>query len=355
MAPEEDTQIKLKSPRVTITDVSDALGLTKSTVSRALNGYADISETTRLRVRRMADRMGYRPLSHAQAIRTGRTRSLGLVIQLADHDAQRPFLAEFLAGLSQGASAEGCTLTIATSDSPAATLETFRAMIADRKADGFILPRTMSHDPRAELLRAADVPFVLFGRCADLTGCAYYDVLGENAMRAAVARLTALGHRRIGFINGGMQYAYAELRREGFRDGMRRAGLEIREDWMREGCVTLAAGEAAATAMLSREDRPTAIVTAVDMAAIGVYRAAAHHGLAIGSDLSVISYDGIPDGAHLTPPLSTYAADFTEAGRRLSALLLQRIRGVDPESLREVVEARFLDRGSVGPPVHTTA
>jgi len=75
--------------RVTISDVSEALGLTKSTVSRALNGYADISESTRLRVRRAADKMGYRPLSHAQAIRTGRTKSLGLVIQMADHDAQR--------------------------------------------------------------------------------------------------------------------------------------------------------------------------------------------------------------------------------------------------------------------------
>jgi len=85
--------------RVTINEVADALHLTKSTVSRALNGYPDISEATQLRVKRMAERMNYQPLSHAQAIKTGRTRSLGFVLQLADHDAQRPFLAEFLAGL----------------------------------------------------------------------------------------------------------------------------------------------------------------------------------------------------------------------------------------------------------------
>lgn len=65
--------------RVTITDVAEALGFTKSTVSRAMNGYPDISDSTQVRVKRMAAKMNYPPLSHAQAIKTGRTRSLGLV------------------------------------------------------------------------------------------------------------------------------------------------------------------------------------------------------------------------------------------------------------------------------------
>ncbi|SOH95014.1 LacI family transcriptional regulator [Monaibacterium marinum] len=336
--------------RVTISDVSDALGVTKSTVSRALNGYSDISEATRLRVRRMADKMGYRPLSHAQAIRTGRTKSLGLVIQLSDHDAQRPFLAEFLAGLSQGASQEGWTLTIAASDSQDAALETFRSMISDRKADGFILPRTLSKDPRVELLRAADVPFVLFGRADDPTGCAWFDVLGEDAMHDAVRHLAALGHRRIGFINGGMQYTYAPLRRDGFLSAMAQEGLPIDPAHMCEDAVTIGQGEVAALEILSSETPPTAIICAVDMSALGVYRAAAGQGLSIGRDLSVIAYDGTPDGSYLTPPLSTFSVDFTQAGKRLSALLIRRIMGEPVENLRETVHAQFLDRGSAGPP-----
>ena len=90
--------------RATIADVARALDLTKSTVSRAMNGYPDIAQATRLRVQRMAEEMNYQPLSHAQAIKTGFTRSLGLVLQLSDHDAHRPFLAEFLAGVSACAS-----------------------------------------------------------------------------------------------------------------------------------------------------------------------------------------------------------------------------------------------------------
>ena len=114
--------------RVTISDVASALGLTKSTVSRAMNGYTDISEATQLRVKRMAEKMNYHPLSHAQAIKTGRTRSLGLVLQLSDHDAQRPFLAEFLAGLSAGASSESWTLTVAAADSHDDMIDTFQAL-----------------------------------------------------------------------------------------------------------------------------------------------------------------------------------------------------------------------------------
>ncbi|PRY75515.1 LacI family transcriptional regulator [Yoonia maritima] len=334
--------------RVTIADVSDALGLTKSTVSRALNHYPDISETTRNRVKAMADKMGYRPLSHAQAIRTGLVKSLGLVIQMADHDAQRPFLAEFLAGLSEGASVEGFTLTIATSNSADATVETFRSMIRDHKADGFILQRTMINDRRIELLGEEQVPFVLFGRADQPKDCPSFDILGEVAMRKAVLHLVSLGHRHIGFINGGAQYTYAPFRKAGFLRGMQDAGLSVDAKYVSQDAVTVADGEAAAANMLSLPMPPTAIICAVDMAALGVYRAAASVGLVVGKDISVIGYDGVPEGAHVSPPLSTFAVNFKEAGQRLSDLLIRRIRGAKPHDLQETAVPKFLNRGSTG-------
>ncbi|MBM1218965.1 substrate-binding domain-containing protein [Ponticoccus sp. SC2-23] len=339
--------------RVTISDVSDALGLTKSTVSRALNDYADISEATRLKVRRKADAMGYRPLSQAQAIRTGLSRSLGLVIQQSDHDAHRPFLAEFLAGVSDAASAEGYTLTVASSASEETTLETFRAMLADHKADGFILPRARLDDARIRLLLDEDVPFVLFGRTRDPHGCAWFDIEGEAAIASAVERLVALGHRRIAYLGGFETYTYAWLRERGFRAAMQAAGLSVNEDQVIGNCVTREGGSDAAARILALPDRPTAIVCAVDMAALGVYRAAEKLGLVIGRDLSVIGYDGIPEGDHTDPPLNTFAVDNHYSGARLAALLIRRIRGEDPEALRELASARFLDRGSMGPPTST--
>ena len=161
--------------------------MTKSTVSRALNGYPDIAEQTRLRVERMAEQMGYRPLSQAQAIRTGKP-CLGLVLQVYDHDAHRPFLTEFLAGISYVASREGWTLTVASADSDAATLKVMRQLVEDRKADGFILPRALRED-QGRTPADLSAPFVIFGRTHDDTDCAWYDIAGEDAMREAVLHL----------------------------------------------------------------------------------------------------------------------------------------------------------------------
>lgn len=335
--------------RVTIGDMADALGLTKSTVSRAMNGYPDISAATRIRVQRMAEKLNYHPLSHAQAIKTGRTRSLGLVLQLSDHDAQRPFLAEFLAGVSAGASTEGYTLTVASADDDAHLTQTFRDLLRDGKADGFILPRAMVSDLRVNLLRDADVPFVLYGRQDNATGCAWFDVRGEDAMHDAVIHLAKLGHQRIGFINGGLIYNYAGLRRDGFLRGLAAAGLTHFPELVHENAVTTEEGADLGGQLLDIPVPPTAIVCAVDRVALGVYRAAEVRGMKVGVDVSVISYDGIQDGAHVEPPLTTFSVDNREAGVRLATLLILRLRGEPPEVLRETVAATFLKRGSTGP------
>ena len=337
--------------RVTIADMATALGLTKSTVSRAMNGYSDISEATQLRVRRMAEKMSYQPLSHAQAIKTGRTRSLGFVLQLSDHDAQRPFLAEFLAGLSAGAHSEGWTVTIAEADSHENLIDTFRALDKDGKADGFILPRAMRNDPRVTFLKEADIPFVLFGRQENAEGCAWFDVLGEEAMCAAVAHLAALGHRRIGYINGAKKYNYATLREQGFKQGMAKAGLAVDPDLIAQDAVTLADGKSAALELLTQENPPTGLVCAVDFAALGAYEAVTELGGTVGKDVSIVGYDGIPEGAHAQPPLTTFSVDNKYAGEQLSKLLIRRIRGEDLDALRQTVAATFVERGSTGPSV----
>lgn len=335
--------------RTTISEVAEALNLTKSTVSRAMNGYADISDSTQARVKQMALKMNYQPLSHAQAIKTGRTRSLGLVLQLSDHDAHRPFLAEFLAGVSAGASGEGYTLTLASADSGSAVLESFKALLKDGKADGFVLPRAMVDDPRVAFLKNLNVPFVLYGRQSRSADCAWFDIRGEDAMCQAVSHLARLGHQRVAFINGGSQYTYAALRLQGFERGMALNGLSVDRELISDNAVTQEDGLRAAAKLIDLQNPPTAIVCAVDQVALGAYHAAKSRGLVIGLDLSITGYDGIADGARAEPPLTTFAVDSSAAGERLATLLIRRIRGESPEQLRETEEAKFLIRGSTGP------
>ena len=335
--------------RVTISDVAEHLALTKGTVSRALNGYADISESTRLRVRKAADQLGYRPLSHAQAIRTGRVRAVGLVLQVNEHDGHRPFVADFLAGVSEAASREDWTLTVATAESEEDTLRLLEKISDERKADGFILPRTRVTDPRVEFLRAQSTPFVLYGRTGDDTGCAWYDIKGEDAMADAVTRLAALGHRRIGFVPGADGYTYAGLRRDGYCAGLAQAGLPFDGRLIAPSAVDRRGGADAAERLLDLAEPPSAIVYSVDRAAFGAYDVARRRGLTIGRDLSLIAYDGVPESSFVDPPLSTYVVDIRKAGERLADLLIRRARGADAADLRELDQARFLGRDSHGP------
>ena len=339
--------------RVTINDLARELGVAKGTVSRALNGYPDISESTRLRVARTAERMGYRPMAQAHAIRTGLSRSLGLVLNAGPGNEHKPFLTDFLDGISRAASEENWSLTVATAFDEDDEVATMARLVDERKVDGFILPRTKIRDARIALLRRMEVPFVLYGRTGDPDGCAWFDISGEDAMRDAVLRLAGLGHRRIGFINGLPVYNYASLRQGGYLTGLDRAGLSHDPALMRDGATTIAAGETHGASLLALPDAPTAIVCALDLAALGVYRAAGARGLVIGRDLSVLSYDGIPEAATATPPLTTYAVDTRAAGARLVKMLFALIRGASPDNLRDTVPAHLIARGSDGPAPNT--
>lgn len=332
--------------RVTINDVARAVGLAKGTVSRALNGYPDIAESTRLRVTRTAERMGYRPLAQAQAIRTGRARSLGLVLNTGSHDAHKPFLLDFLDGISRAVSGESWTLSVAIATGLDEELATMRRLIDERKVDGFILPRAMREDARVALCRDLSVPFILFGRTGEPEDCAWFDVLGEDAIHAAVLRLASFGHRRIGFINGSFTYNYAHLRHAAYLSAMAEAGLTPDPATMVAEVLSIDQGDAAGRAILAAEKPPTGVVCATDLAALGLYRAADAMGRRVGEDLAVISYDGLPEAASATPPLTTYSVDTRAAGRRLAQMLIARIRGAEPEKLRELAPAMLIERAS---------
>ncbi len=325
--------------------------MSKSTVSRALNGYSDIAQSTQARVAQAAVRMGYTPLAQAQAIRTGLVRSMGLVFNVGGHGSHRPFLTNFIDGISQRASQENWTLTVTTAQNSQGVLETIERLSNERKVDGFILPRTRVKDPRVEYLIEHDIPFIMFGRTGDPTGCGWFDIKGEDAMEQAVERLADHGHTRIGFINGLECYMYARLRLEGFKQGMARVGLHVDPHYVRRDAVTEADGEREGEALLSLPKPPTAIVCAVDLAALGVYKAAKRRGLSIGREVSIISYDGISEGEFANPPLTSFSVDNRQAGERLADLLIRRIRGAQPETLRQMGEANLIVRASDGPPV----
>ncbi|WP_082025083.1 substrate-binding domain-containing protein [Ruegeria sp. ANG-R] len=343
------------SGRVKLDELADHLGLSKSTVSRALNGYSDISESTRKRVEATARKMGYRPLSHAQAIRTGRVRAIAMVINSEEPDRHNPFLQDFLAGACEAASALDWTMTISTAKSEKDMLEVLGRLVEERKADGFILPRTEVNDVRVKYLRELKVPFILYGRTGygqaqTQDDTSWFDISGETAIRKAVGRLVSFGHTRIGFVGSDPKFNYSHLRRDGYLEGLEAAALPADPKLIREGARTREEGAIEARALLRLKRPPTAIVFATDLAALGCYPVCTELGLHIGRDVSILGYDGIPECQYVSPGLTTFSVDSQRAGERLATMLIQQTRGEAPAGLRELSEAELIARESDGPP-----
>ena len=352
-----DGPIRLMASRVTISQLADSLSVSKGTVSKALNGYSDVSNRTKARVAEAARKMGYRPLSHAQAIRTGRSRSIGLVIQADEYDGYNLFLRDFLAGISQSTSEMGWTLTVASSNSYQDFQQVVCRMVEQRKVDGFILPRILVHDPRYALLKQMGIPSVLFGRLWESEDdlitdneAICYDIDGELAFAEAVLRMQKHGHSRIGFVGSPPEYTYAHIRRNGYIFGMEKAGLEIDDKLIISDIRTRKDGAQATQRLLETEEPPTAIIFATDEIAMGAYTVASQFNLSLGHDLSISAYDGAAWGRIMSPALTSYQVDMGRAGRRLSSLLIGRIEGKRLDDQEEIAPAKFMRGGTDGPP-----
>lgn len=335
---------------VTIADLAAELGVTKSTVSRALNGYADISEATRARVQAAAAASGYFASGAARNLKRGRRETIGVVLPVQIGTMAHPFLAEFLDAVSRTLHDSGYDLLTATASSPEDSLQTHARLIAARKVDGFILPRTRVSDPRVTLLRDKGAPFITHGRTAAQAHHAWFDLDNERAFRQVVAHLAGLGHARIAFAGGAATFNFISQRIAGFREGMALAGLEVDESAILLGELTPHWGLEAGRRLLAAAAPPTAIVCATDAIAVGAMRALSERGLRAGRDISVTGYDNMPLAAFMDPPLTTFSQHTVESGRRVAEMLLELLGGARPTDLQELHDAVFVRRASDGPP-----
>ncbi len=334
--------------RVTIQALARELGLSKSTVSRALNDYPDISQATKRRVSATALAVGYHPSSQARGLRSGRTQAIGLVLDMDSGNTHRPFLSNFLDGISSYLSQLGWTLSVATASGMDGLVNTHRKLLLDHKVDGFIVPRNHRNDSRLALLKTARTPYVIYGRSpvADNSPC--FDVLSEDAMRQAVRRLAKFGHTQIAYLGGHAEANYEFIRRSGFIAGMKDHGLSVNTALCAQLATTEEEGRLATLSLLQSSNPPTAIVCAMDRAALGACQAIQSLSLKVGIDVSVTGYDGIPEGQHADPRLTSFAVDNHLAGASLARLLVARIEDQPIEHLHELQAAHILPGESDG-------
>ncbi|WP_296425738.1 substrate-binding domain-containing protein [Yoonia sp.] len=334
-------------------ELSQNLGLSQTTVSRALNGYPEVSAATRQRVEQAARQHNYRPSTRAKGLATGQALAIGHVIPMSTkHEMVNPVFGDFIAGAGETYSRHGYEMILSIVDD-ANEEQIYRGLKSRRAVDGVIVHGPRMNDPRIALLHELGMPFAVHGRA---TGSdipyAWLDVNNRSAFHRATDFLCDLGHRRIALINGLEVMDFAHRRRAGYAASLAAHDTPLDPAIMRSDEMTEVFGYASARDMLMLDDPPTAVLCSSLISALGVRRAIEERGLVMGRDVSVITHDDalsyLQNGGDI-PIFTATRSSVRDAGRRLAEILLHAIAHPDAAPQNVLLEAELMVGRSTGP------
>jgi LacI family transcriptional regulator len=333
-------------------ELSSLLGLSQTTVSRALNGFPEVSKKTRDRVKAVADEHGYRPSAAARRLATGQSGTLGIVFPRERNMIGDLLFTEFLGCSVEQASSMGYDITLAMASGVQTEENVYRRAVRSARVDAMILSSPLLDDPRIPLLRSLNMPFILHGRVAGPINFPFLDIDNEGAFYKATKLLTDLGHKRIAFLNGIAGYNFSEDRANGYRAALSEKGLVPQSALISGSMMIEQHGYAEAARMLSAAERPSAFLCSSISQAAGVQKAAAERGLVIGRDIALIAHDDrLPDmrAESFDPPLTATQSPIGAAGRRVVELLINHVREPGAPLPAEIWSVDLVVRGSTCP------
>ena len=279
--------------------LAQALGLSTSTVSRALNGYTDVNALTRERVQAMAESLGYRPHPGARRLVGGKTDAIGIVYSAAVENLGNPQFLDMADGLSERLQRDHLDLLLAVAKHET-ELDIYDRLFRGGRVDAVIVPNTRVQDPRVDYLLERGYPFIGYGRTAECSHFSWVDFDNDLGSRLAVEHLVALGHRRIAYVHAPLVLNFAFQRHRGFMAALADAGLPCMPEHDLDGVVDQRSGQQAAGRLLALSPRPTAVVVDNNLGGVGVIRGLLDAGVRVGSEVSVVVHGDIPQDSLLS-------------------------------------------------------
>ncbi|WP_327583479.1 LacI family transcriptional regulator [Nonomuraea sp. NBC_00507] len=331
---------------VTIEDVARAAGVSRQTISNALNAPYRLKAETLERVSAVIEELGYRPDQSARSLKSGTRRIIGYPTPVDDPANPNPLMGGFLEAVVAASGEVGYRILLVRPQPGQSQEQALDELIAARTVDGFLLSDILRDDPRVAHLAGAGFPFAAFGRTAPKQPQSWVDVDSVQAVIELVGMVAARGHRRVAFLASSSGQPWMDDRRDGFLAGVRRHGLA--------GQVYSPGDDpdeivAATRELLAGRNRPTAIVAGGDWLALGLYTAARAEGLEIGKDLAVAAFDDLPITGFLQPALTTVRLPLRRIAEALISRLLQIIEdGVTPQA-GLLLPGELVIRPSLGP------
>ncbi|MFR1808273.1 MAG: LacI family DNA-binding transcriptional regulator [Pygmaiobacter massiliensis] len=325
---------------VSIKDIAARCGVSAATVSKSLNGYSDISETTRAAIRKVADEMGYMPNSAARALKTNRTYNLGvLFVDETMSGLTHEYFSSVLDSFKVEAEQRGYDITFINHNiggRPTTYLEHCRY----RGVDGAVVASVDFSDPQVLELMESDLPVVTIDHVFN----SKTTIISDNitGMAELVRHVYQKGHRRIAFIHG-EKTSVTENRLASFYKACYELGLEVPDEYVREGLYHDPKTCAKVTKeLLALKKRPTCIFFPDDFSFIGGLNAITEAGLTVPEDISAVGYDGIYLSQVVRPKLTTYKQDTESLGREAAIHLIDSI-----ERPKTTLPERILVKGSL--------
>lgn len=328
---------------INIQDIAKKLSISTSTVSKALNGYRDVSIKTRERVMQTALEMGYQPSAAARNLRRGRTDKIGLFL-----NTSIDYAVDYLSGIIPGAvmTAQGFDKNLLiytiTNNDPNHLLNVCRA----GEIDGVILFSTHYDSQTIETLLNDNFPFVVMGRAINDERVSYVIPDYYGGSYEATQHLIGLGHRRIAFTTRPELTTANEARLQGYLDALADAGIAHDERLIAETYIEANSGQAVTETFLQLENRPTAIFAFHDLIAVTVIKTLQKHHIRVPEDISVIGFDGLRAGFMTMPHITTMAQPLSLIGERVIEIINQQIEDPDALPRQEILPVELVERHS---------
>lgn len=337
------TRTKASGP--TVTDVARAAGVSAMTVSRVVNDGPNVSDETREKVLKAVTELGYVPNPAARALAGGKQTRVALL----HSNPSAAYLSEFLMGsLAEAAESDVQLLVEHVGEDHPVDLV---ARLLKHRIDAVLLPPPLcDRVPLIMAIHNAGLPIARIATGRPTQGSVAVTIDDEAAAHAITSHLISLGHRRIGFIEGGHNQSISALRRTGYEHALSEAGLPVDASLIMLGDFTYRSGLDAADYLLGLPDRPTAIFASNDDMAAACVAAAHRHKLEVPRDLSVCGFDDTAMATTIWPELTTIRQPIAEMAKVATKLLDEEVRGRKPADRNVQLAYELVRRGSDGPP-----
>jgi LacI family transcriptional regulator len=330
---------------LTLEDIAHLSGVSRSTVSRVINGDINVKESTRKKVMGVIQSYNFQPNLAARGLAVGRTNVIGLVIPAGVSIIfTDPYFPQLIQGVSTACNTHNYSVMLWLAE-PEYERRTISQILYNGLIDGVVIAKTLMSDPIVNSLFESKMPFILIGRHPSLD-VNYLDVDNIQAVREAMFHLIRLGYKRIATITGPQDQISGYDRYQGYLIALQNSNQPIRSELVAEGDFTEAGGYTAMLRLIP--SRPDAVFTASDMMAYGAMRALREANLRVPEDVAIVGFDDIPTSSSTDPPLTTIRQSANSMGAMAVETLIDIISRRESKTRHVILSTELVIRSSCG-------